>query len=137
MSYIVEWVEAYEQEAGRKPSEQVIRILEHVDKISTVVEDLGRRHAREGREALPGDYFRDLVHQAFSGDPDSEFIEEVGSLWQECYMESYQSTPPGINTMEGWNAAANRINRRSFVSAFGREPENDAELDAWVMEMCA
>lgn len=42
---------------------------------------------------------------------------------------------PSINTVEGWNAAANRINRRSFLSAFGREPENGAELDAWVQSL--
>lgn len=43
---------------------------------------------------------------------------------------------PSINTLEGWIAAANRINRQSFLFTFGREPENDAELDAWVKEMC-
>ena len=42
---------------------------------------------------------------------------------------------PSINTVEGWNAAADRINRRSFVFAFGREPKNDAEVDAWVMSL--
>lgn len=43
---------------------------------------------------------------------------------------------PSINTLEGWKAAADRVNRKSFISANGREPENDAELSAWVDRMC-
>ncbi len=43
---------------------------------------------------------------------------------------------PSINTLEGWNAAADRVNRKSFISANGREPKNKEELDAWVYHMC-
>ena len=39
---------------------------------------------------------------------------------------------PGIRTPEGFEAACARVNRRAFVSKFGREPKDDAELDAWV-----
>ena len=43
--------------------------------------------------------------------------------------------PPGklsINTLEGWNAAADRQNRRSFRAALGRDPVSDTELRSWV-----
>ena len=43
---------------------------------------------------------------------------------------------PSINTFEGWNASADRANRRSFISANGREPQNREELYAWVDQMC-
>lgn len=43
---------------------------------------------------------------------------------------------PGINTLEGWNAAAAKANRRAFTQALGREPKTDAELNAWVDCMC-
>lgn len=36
-----------------------------------------------------------------------------------------------INTLEGWNAAAENANRRAFSQAFGREPSCPAELKAW------
>ena len=37
-----------------------------------------------------------------------------------------------INTLEGWNAAAMKGNRRAFSKAFGREPADDAELNEFV-----
>ena len=40
--------------------------------------------------------------------------------------------PNSINTMGGWNALADRVNRRSFRHANGREPVDDAELRNWV-----
>ena len=43
---------------------------------------------------------------------------------------------PSINTLEGCNKLAAEINRRSFVSANGRKPESEAELNAWVSCMC-
>ena len=43
---------------------------------------------------------------------------------------------PSINTLEGWNKLADERNRRSFISATGRKPQNDAELNAWVNCMC-
>lgn len=39
--------------------------------------------------------------------------------------------PNGINTQGGWNALADRVNRRSFAIVFGREPVCEAELRAW------
>lgn len=41
-----------------------------------------------------------------------------------------------INTLEGWNNLADEGNRRSFISANSREPENDAELKEWVDRIC-
>lgn len=41
-----------------------------------------------------------------------------------------------INTLTGWNKRAAEANHRSFISANGREPENDAELKEWVNRMC-
>ena len=43
---------------------------------------------------------------------------------------------PSINTLEGWTAAADRVNRKSFIAANGREPKNREELYAWVDQMC-
>lgn len=43
---------------------------------------------------------------------------------------------PDINTMEGWNALADSVNRKSFVHAFGREPIDRDELYEWVARMC-
>ena len=40
--------------------------------------------------------------------------------------------PSGINTVGGWNALADKVNRRSFLRANGREPVDDAELRHWV-----
>lgn len=40
--------------------------------------------------------------------------------------------PGGINTLEGWNALADKQNRRSFLRKFGREPKNESELWEWV-----
>ena len=42
-----------------------------------------------------------------------------------------------INTAEGWNAKAYKVNRRSFISANGREPADDAELDAWLYRIAS
>lgn len=39
---------------------------------------------------------------------------------------------PSINTLDGWNAAAQEQNRLSFERAIGRPPADDAELNAWV-----
>lgn len=36
-----------------------------------------------------------------------------------------------INTLEGWNAAAENANRRAFSQAFGRDPSCQTELEAW------
>lgn len=38
---------------------------------------------------------------------------------------------PSINTLTGWDATADRHNRRSFARVFGREPVCGAELRAW------
>lgn len=37
-----------------------------------------------------------------------------------------------INTLEGWTVAADKQNRKSFKTVHGREPVNQAELDAWI-----
>lgn len=39
---------------------------------------------------------------------------------------------PSINTMEGWNAAAEKANSLAFLQAFGRYPTSPAELRSWV-----
>lgn len=41
-----------------------------------------------------------------------------------------------INTLEGWNASADRHNRRSFRIANGRDPSSDRELMEWVYKNC-
>lgn len=41
-----------------------------------------------------------------------------------------------INTLEGWQKLAAEQSRRCFIEDFGREPENDAELKAYVDRLC-
>ena len=41
-----------------------------------------------------------------------------------------------INTLEGWKAAADRQNRRSFEIALGRPPKDEAEFQKWVDSLC-
>lgn len=43
---------------------------------------------------------------------------------------------PSINTLDGWNAAANQQNVRSFQRAHDRKPRNSSELATWIKEMC-
>ena len=43
---------------------------------------------------------------------------------------------PSINSLEGWKASADAENRRSFISANGREPKSSEELYAWVHQIC-
>lgn len=73
-------------------------------------------------------------------------IEFVG-MYSNPHVNSGTPTPvftskpradgkPSINTLEGWNVMAQRINHRSFVQAHGREPKDQDELDLWVKEMC-
>lgn len=38
---------------------------------------------------------------------------------------------PDINTLEGWNAMADKYNRKAFLDVFGREPSCTSELRAW------
>ncbi len=37
-----------------------------------------------------------------------------------------------INTLEGWNASADKQNRRSFIKAHGRDPADDNEVWRWI-----
>ena len=50
----------------------------------------------------------------------------------------FTPAPPdlvSINTMEGWNAIADKQNRRSFRLAHGRDPADDVELRRWVYDV--
>ena len=54
----------------------------------------------------------------------------------ERHVPLFRPAPPqgqaSINTLEGWNAAADKQNRRSFRSVYGRDPADDAELTRWI-----
>lgn len=50
-----------------------------------------------------------------------------------CFAPADQ--PNSINTTDGWNALADRTNRRSFRQTNGRDPVDDTELYCWV-EAC-
>ena len=42
---------------------------------------------------------------------------------------------PSINTLEGWKAfceRVDRVNRESFINFHGREPKNADELEQWL-----
>lgn len=48
------------------------------------------------------------------------------------YISATPVGRPGIETLDGWNAAADHQNRRSFKAAKGRYPNSRAELDLWM-----
>ena len=47
----------------------------------------------------------------------------------------YDLVASGINTPEGWNAAAMSANRRSFRAIHGRNPVDELEISQWLDEL--
>lgn len=87
-----EYVAIYEQEHGCKPSDLVIQIGEHIEKVAGILATQGAQDAQKGRTARPAGFFRDLFRYAFHCNPaeDDETAEIVAGLWQSFYTEGYE-----------------------------------------------
>lgn len=80
----------------------------------------------ELRELLPGAEFLGMC-----ADPSVNH----GAPVPEFTSKPPDDGRPDINTVEGWCALAKRINRISFIDAFGSEPVDDAEVSDWVRSL--
>lgn len=93
---VPEWVAAYEQECGRKPTELAVRMAEHLQKVGKRLTDRGRKDAQEGKTPYPADAFPALAIKAFrlDVDEDHETVQAVADLWQSDYMAGYNDSLP-------------------------------------------
>lgn len=89
---VAEWVAAYERETGRKPSDIVIRMAEHVTKVGKMLREQGLKDAQEGKQPRHQEAHEALVRYAFQLEPDEDpsFVEGIAELWQSSYMNGYQ-----------------------------------------------
>lgn len=92
MSYVEEWVTAYEQEHGRKPCEGSIRMAKHIDKVGDMLKSRGKEDAQKGATEYPTEVFPALVRKAFQMDADKhrECVQAIADVWQLDYMEGYR-----------------------------------------------
>lgn len=88
---LAELAEAYELEHGQKPTEQALRIAEHILKVGKMLTELGQKDAVNGEKAYTADVFQKLVVKAFriKPDEDHETVQAVANLWRLCYMDGY------------------------------------------------
>ena len=86
------WMAAYEQEYGGKPSEEAVRIMEHISKVGTMLRNQGRKDAQERRKPLDAAVMQALVRWVFhwDADEDPELVEPAADLWMAGYMAGYQ-----------------------------------------------
>ena len=89
---VAKWAEIYEQEYGHKPTDLVLQIAEHIEKVCKMLNEQGQKDAQQGKHARPADFFPALVIKAFGMDiskhPDT--VQAVADLWQSYYMDGYQ-----------------------------------------------
>ena len=89
---VAKWAEIYEQEYGHKPTDLVLQIAEHIEKVCKMLNEQGHKDAQLGKCAHPADFFPALVIKAFGMDiskhPDT--VQAVADLWQSYYMDGYQ-----------------------------------------------
>ena len=85
---VAEWVAAYEQEHGRKPTETTV----HIAKVGAALQEQSAKDAREGRKQYRSEEFLALVCWAFrmSESEDREFVASIAELWEIDYLEGYQ-----------------------------------------------
>lgn len=90
---VAEWVAAYEQEHGQRPSETSIQIAEQIRNVRKMFAELGRKDAQQSKNAYPADVFPALVVKAFrlNVDEDHETVQAVADLWQSDYMDGYNT----------------------------------------------
>lgn len=83
----------YEQEYGRKPSETVIRMAEHIEKVGKMLWEQGATDAQEGKKPRHREAHETLVRYAFQlgTDQSPDFVEAIAELWQSDCMEGYST----------------------------------------------
>lgn len=101
MSYsqiLTDWVTEYEQQHGRKPSEKVLRVAEHIGNVGEKLIELGRKDRLNGEIAYSTTVFRELVKQRFAiadSDREDELVNGIATLWQSDYMDGYNEGKEG------------------------------------------
>lgn len=101
MSYsqiITDWVTDYEMEHGRKPSEDVLRVAEHIEKMGRKLIELGRKDRIDGKIAFSITFFRELVRHHFTiedSDREDELVNNIAVIWQADYMDGYNKRKEG------------------------------------------
>ena len=92
MNNVEEWIAEYERVYGQRPSELVVKICDHILKVSDILTDRGREDARNGQRPYPEKYFPVLARRAFHLDPDVEHdaVDKIGYLWWTMYMKGYE-----------------------------------------------
>lgn len=93
MNYAEKWVKVYEQERGHRPSEMVIQIAMHIDKVGDMLRKRGREDAQKGEKEYSTEVFCALVRKAFQMKPDEhlETVQAIADVWQLDYMEGYNA----------------------------------------------
>lgn len=94
MNYCVEeWVKTYEQERGREPSELVIQVARHIEKVGEMLKKRGSEDAQLGEKAVSLETFRALVRMAFRINPEKEdeTVEVIADVWRLYYMDGYEA----------------------------------------------
>lgn len=91
-SLVDEWVAAYEQETGRKPTEAAVRMAEHITNVWEKLREAGIKDAQEGRTTYRPEAFHELVCSVFQMDTaeDPVFVEGIAELWQDAYTKGYR-----------------------------------------------
>ena len=89
---VTEWAEAYEQEYSKKPAALVMRIAEHILKVSEWLSKQGENDARQGKRAPTANFFHALVINVFRFDVayTHEAVTVVAALWESSYMDGYR-----------------------------------------------
>ena len=83
------FVESYEKANGKKPCENTIRFIRHLDRIGReVYKELGIKDAQEGREARSEEDFMQVAMKYHSNDP--EWAQILVDLAHAYYMEGYK-----------------------------------------------
>lgn len=101
MSYsqiITDWVTDYEMEHGRKPSEKVLHIAEHIGMVGERLVELGRKDRINGKIAFSTAVFRKLVRHHFTiedSDREDELMSNIAAIWQADYMDGYNERKEG------------------------------------------
>lgn len=94
---IQEYVNAYELEYGKKPCEQVIAIIEHVELVGNQVKQQARFDMASGRVPRTKAFFCGLFCKVFgleAGRHD-ETVEAIADLWLMYYTDSYNAAKDG------------------------------------------
>ena len=95
---ITDWVTDYEMEHGRKPSEKVLHIAEHIGMVGERLNEVGRKDRFNGKIAYSTTVFRKLVRHHFTiedSDQEDELVRNIAAIWQADYMDGYNERKEG------------------------------------------